>query len=69
MITKYGLPIIAIALIVFAVKYLSEVQTKVPELPPPVSNADFVSAEPAAVEPAPAEPPPADAPKRAGDAA
>jgi multidrug resistance efflux pump len=39
MITKIGLPILAIALIAFAVKYLNDAQTRMPELPPPIQPA------------------------------
>jgi HlyD family secretion protein len=35
-LTKFGLPIVAIALIAFAVHYLGQTGSKLPELPPPV---------------------------------
>jgi multidrug resistance efflux pump len=40
MLTKIGLPIIAIAMIAFAVKYLAQAGEKMPELPPPVPPAE-----------------------------
>jgi HlyD family secretion protein len=40
MFTKIGLPIVAIAMIAFAVKYLAEAGEKMPELPPPVQPAE-----------------------------
>jgi multidrug resistance efflux pump len=40
MLTKIGLPIVAIAMIAFAVKYLAEAGEKMPELPPPVQPAE-----------------------------
>lgn len=40
MFTKFGLPIIAIALIAFAVHYLSQAGSQVPELPPPIQPAE-----------------------------
>jgi multidrug resistance efflux pump len=40
MFTKFGLPIIAIALIAFAVHHLSQAGTRVPELPPPIQPAE-----------------------------
>lgn len=39
MFTKFGLPIVAIVLIAFAVKYLADAQERMPELPPPVQPA------------------------------
>ena len=39
MLTKYGLPILAIGLIAFAVNYLMQAQTRVPKLPPPMQPA------------------------------
>jgi len=36
MFTKFGLPILAIVLIAFAVKYLAEAEERMPELPPPI---------------------------------
>ena len=39
MLTKYGLPILAIGLIAFAVNYLLQAQTRVPKLPPPIQPA------------------------------
>jgi HlyD family secretion protein len=40
MFTKIGLPIVAIALIAFAVKYLAEARERMPELPPPIQPAE-----------------------------
>jgi multidrug resistance efflux pump len=40
MLTKIGLPILAIAMIAFAVKFLAEAGEKIPELPPPVQPAE-----------------------------
>ncbi len=40
MLTKFGLPIVAIALIAFAVHYLSQAGSRVPELPPPVQPTE-----------------------------
>ena len=40
MFTKFGLPIVAIALIVFAVHYLGQTQSRIPELPPPIQPAE-----------------------------
>jgi multidrug resistance efflux pump len=47
MFTKIGLPILAIAMIAFAVKFLAEAGEKVPPLPPPVQPAQnpFPNAE------------------------
>jgi multidrug resistance efflux pump len=39
MFTKFGLPIVALALIAFAVKYLNDAQSRMPELPPPIQPA------------------------------
>src|SRR5262245_45033987 len=39
MFTKFGLPIIAIALLAFAVKYVTDLQKPIPELPPPIQPA------------------------------
>jgi multidrug resistance efflux pump len=39
MITKIGLPLVAVAMIAFAVKFLAEAGEKMPELPPPVQPA------------------------------
>ena len=39
MFTKFGLPILAIALIAFAVKYLAEAKQSLPDLPPPIQPA------------------------------
>jgi len=39
MFTKFGLPIIAIGLIAFAVKFLATAGEKMPELPPPIQPA------------------------------
>jgi HlyD family secretion protein len=39
MFTKFGLPIIAICLIAFAVRYLAEAKEQMPEVPPPVQPA------------------------------
>jgi multidrug resistance efflux pump len=40
MITKIGLPVVALAMIAFAVMYLAEAQEKMPELPPPIQPAE-----------------------------
>jgi multidrug resistance efflux pump len=40
MFTKFGLPIVAILLIAFAVKYLADAQERAPQLPPPVQPAE-----------------------------
>jgi multidrug resistance efflux pump len=40
MFTKFGLPIIAIALIAFSVKYLADAQERAPQLPPPIQPAE-----------------------------
>ena len=40
MFTKFGLPIVAIALIAFAVKYLATAGEQVPQLPPPIQPAE-----------------------------
>ena len=40
MFTKYGLPIVAIVLIAFAVKFLASASEKMPELPPPIQPAE-----------------------------
>lgn len=39
MLTKISLPLIALGLIVFAVNFLLQAQTRVPEMPPPVQPA------------------------------
>jgi HlyD family secretion protein len=39
MFTKFGLPIVAIGLIAFAVRYLAQAQERMPEMPPPVQPA------------------------------
>jgi multidrug resistance efflux pump len=39
MFTKFVLPIVSIALIAFAVKYLNDARTRMPELPPPIQPA------------------------------
>lgn len=39
MFTRIGLPIVAIAMIAFAVKYLGDARGKMPELPPPIQPA------------------------------
>src|SRR5688500_9672287 len=39
MITKCGLPILAVALLAFAVNYLAATGERVPELPPPIQPA------------------------------
>ena len=39
MLTKFGLPILAVALIAFAVNYLAATGERVPELPPPIQPA------------------------------
>jgi multidrug resistance efflux pump len=38
-LTKFGLPIVAIALIGFAIKYMSEAKQRMPVIPPPVQPA------------------------------
>ena len=38
-LTKFGLPIVAIGLIVFAVKYLASAKQRMPALPPPIQPA------------------------------
>jgi multidrug resistance efflux pump len=40
MLTKIGLPIVAITMIAFAVKFLAKAGEKMPELPPPVQPAE-----------------------------
>ncbi len=40
MITKIGLPIIALVMIAFAVKFLAEAGEKMPKLPPPIQPAE-----------------------------
>ena len=40
MLTKIGLPIVAIAMIAFAIKYMAEAGEKMPKLPPPVQPAE-----------------------------
>src|SRR5262245_17898446 len=40
MFTKFALPIIAIGLIAFAVHYLSQTGTRIPEVPPPIQPAE-----------------------------
>jgi multidrug resistance efflux pump len=40
MFTKFGLPIIAIVLIAFSVKYLADAQERAPQLPPPIQPAE-----------------------------
>jgi multidrug resistance efflux pump len=40
MLTKIGLPILAIVLIAFSVKYLAQARERAPELPPPVQPAE-----------------------------
>lgn len=39
MFTKFGLPILAVALIAFAVKYMADARQRLPELPPPIQPA------------------------------
>ena len=39
LLTKFGLPIIAIGLIAFAVKYMAEAKQRVPVVPPPIEPA------------------------------
>src|SRR5215203_6917863 len=39
LLTKFGLPILAIALIAFAVKYIAEALQRMPVLPPPIQPA------------------------------
>ena len=39
MFTKFGLPIVAVALIAFAVNYLASTGERIPELPPPIQPA------------------------------
>jgi HlyD family secretion protein len=40
LLTKFGLPILALVLIAFSVKYLAEGRERIPELPPPVQPAE-----------------------------
>jgi HlyD family secretion protein len=40
MFTRIGLPILALAMIAFAIKYMAEAGEKMPELPPPVQPAE-----------------------------
>jgi len=40
MFTKFGLPIIALVLIAFSVKYLAQARERLPDLPPPVQPAE-----------------------------
>jgi HlyD family secretion protein len=40
LLTKFGLPIIAIGLIAFAIHYLGQARTRIPEVPPPVQPAE-----------------------------
>jgi multidrug resistance efflux pump len=40
MITKIGLPMVAIAMIALAIKFLAEANERMPELPPPVQPAE-----------------------------
>src|SRR5690349_21983743 len=39
LLTKFGLPVLAIALIAFAVKYMAEAKQRMPVVPPPVQPA------------------------------
>lgn len=39
LLTKFGLPIVAIGLIVFAIKYMAEAKQKLPVIPPPIQPA------------------------------
>ena len=39
LLTKFGLPLIAVGLIVFAIRYIAEAKQHVPALPPPVQPA------------------------------
>jgi len=39
MLTKFGLPIIALALLLFAVNYVTSAQKPIPQLPPPIEPA------------------------------
>jgi multidrug resistance efflux pump len=39
MLTKFGLPLIALGLIIFATNYLMSARTRLPELPPPIQPA------------------------------
>ena len=39
LLTKFGLPIIAIGLIAFAVKYMAEAKERMPNVPPPIQPA------------------------------
>src|SRR5262245_56734341 len=38
--TKFGLPIIAVAMIAFSVRYLAQAKDRLPKLPPPVQPAE-----------------------------
>jgi multidrug resistance efflux pump len=40
MLTKFGLPLVAIALIAFAVNYLSNARQRMPQVPPPIRPAE-----------------------------
>lgn len=40
LLTKFGLPILAIALIGFAVKYMAQAQQRMPSLPPPIQPTE-----------------------------
>jgi len=40
MLTKFGLPLLALALIAFAVNFLMHSKTRIPELPPPIQPAE-----------------------------
>ena len=40
MFTKFGLPIVAVGLIVFAVNFLMHSKTRMPEMPPPIQPAE-----------------------------
>lgn len=40
MLTKFGLPLIALVLIAFSVRYLVQARERLPELPPPVQPAE-----------------------------
>jgi multidrug resistance efflux pump len=40
MLTKFGLPIVALGLIAFAVNFLMHATTRMPELPPPIQPAE-----------------------------
>jgi HlyD family secretion protein len=40
LLTKFGLPIIAVGLIAFAIHYLGQARTRIPEVPPPVQPAE-----------------------------